>query len=93
MDPRSVRFCHAAMLGPGKRPGGQRNSQIPPGLRNGDDKYSVALEPRQAVRSPVTGPVQLEREADELSKLAQSIQRDVAQVTRGVLPKDLNTKS
>jgi hypothetical protein len=41
---------------------------------------------------PRTEPIQLQREAKELLDLSQSVQPDIASVTRGVLPKDTLNK-
>lgn len=50
--------------------------------------------PPEAVPMPQQriDPTQLRREAEELSRLAQSIPADVEQVSRGILPKDVFAK-
>jgi hypothetical protein len=51
-----------------------------------------AGSPIESQRSPSTlprtDPIQLQREAKELLDLSQSIQPDIANVNRGLLPKD-----
>jgi hypothetical protein len=39
-----------------------------------------------------TDPLQLQRDADELARIAQTIPADIASVRQGMLPKDVNEK-
>jgi hypothetical protein len=71
--------------------GGQAGRPIPPGIREADK-----LENREQVPPPVTGkgqplnPAQLQRDAQELVRLAQLIPSGIQQVEEGKLPKDLD---
>jgi hypothetical protein len=70
--------------------GGQAGHPIPPGVREADKLPNPADVPPQvtAKRRPAD-PAQLERDAKELSRLAQLIPSEVEQVKNGRLPKDL----
>ena len=62
---------------------------IPPGVREADTQINKPLEaPLSAKRRPVDA-AQLQREADELAKLAAAIAGQVGHVTQGQFPKDL----
>lgn len=72
-------------LGQGKR--------IPPGIREAD-KADASFEksippPQNTARIELPN---LDRDAAELTKLAQSVQGDVEQMHRGLLPADLKDK-
>lgn len=71
-----------------------QSKPIPPGVRQADQ-----AEARTENNIPPPNPNQarvdlakLDREADELSKLAQSIPSDVARIRQGMLPKDVANK-
>lgn len=61
----------------------------PPGNRDlAQFEATHPLEP-PLLASRRVDPVELQRQADELAKLAQSVPADVDQVAKGVLPKDI----
>jgi hypothetical protein len=67
----------------------------PPGLAQADQAESQAdktTPPPQQRAAPSVDPAKLQRDADELSKLAQSIPLDISKVTQGILPKDVIEK-
>ena len=66
--------------------------RVPPGIREAQD-YEAAhpLEP-PTVRPPRIDPLELQRQADELSILAQTIPGDIDRAHRGLLPADLVEK-
>ena len=63
---------------------------VPPGLREAE-KHQIQSEPPLPPKRNLD-LVRLQREADELAKLAQAIPADVEDVNKGTLPKDLNGK-
>jgi hypothetical protein len=67
---------------------------IPPGIRQAD---KVEAQTQKNIPPPVTQHSRADltkarQEAEQLSKLAQTIPSDVEQVTKGVFPKDLIEK-
>jgi hypothetical protein len=70
---------------------GQAGRPVPPGVREADKLSNPADIPPQvtAKRRPVD-PAQLERDANELARLAQLVPSEVQQVESGRLPKDLD---
>jgi len=71
----------------------QRNDGpiVPPG-RLEIAKYPLQLEPPVGPQPQKLDAGKLRDEADELSKLAQSIPSDIDQVSQGKLPKDFGDK-
>jgi hypothetical protein len=71
--------------------GGQGGHPVPPGVREADKLPNPADIPPQktAKRRPVDR-AQLQRDAQELARLAQLIPSEVQQVESGRLPKDLD---
>jgi len=68
---------------------GQR-TPVPPGVREADKLPQPAdIPPQIKPMHSVADPAQLQREAAELSRLAQSIPSQIDQVVKGGLPKDL----
>ncbi len=63
----------------------------PPGLKE-IETNPPGLEPPLQTQPPRVDPAQLQLEAAELAKLAQSIQPDIKDVTRGLLRKDVIEK-
>ena len=55
-------------------------------------KHPLVLEPPIGPRPLKLDPAKLREEADELSKLAQSVPIDIDQVAQGKLPKDTADK-
>lgn len=55
-------------------------------------KHQQQMEPPVAPRPQAQDPVKLRQEADELSRLAQSVPLDIDQVAQGKLPKDVADK-
>jgi hypothetical protein len=71
----------------------QGGKQIPPGIRQADkalDQFEKSIPPPQV--STHRNPRQLQQDANELAKLAESIPPDVEQADRGILPKDLTER-
>ncbi len=88
---RVVSLCLSGLIFCSLLAGGQH--PVPPGIREADKLPNPADVPPQVnARAPrrSVDPAQLQRDANELAKLAQSIPRQVEQVARGRLPKDLN---
>jgi hypothetical protein len=68
-----------------------------PQTRNNFPKPPEALDPRTIEKVPATSSkhidlAQLQREADNLARTAQTIPSDVASVRKGMLPKDVIEK-
>ncbi len=71
----------------------QGGKPIPRGIRQADqaeDQAQKSIPPPSM--SPRTDPKQLQKDADNLLQLSQSISAEMAQVNRGVLPGDLIEK-
>ncbi len=71
-----------------------RSSAIPPGVvqaGQAEAKANRDLPPPIPAKHPLD-LLKLQQEADELSKLAQSIPPDIADIRKGMLPKDLSFK-
>ncbi len=71
-----------------------RPSGVPPGVVQAGQAEAKAerdLPPPVRAKPSLDLP-RLQQEADELSKLAQSIPPDVAQIREGMLPKDVSQK-
>jgi len=72
----------------------QAPQPIPPGIRKADqteDRTQKNIPPPIVLRSH-PDVARARREADELSKLAQTIPWDVDQIAKGLLPKDVINK-
>jgi hypothetical protein len=71
----------------------QESKRVPQGVREAD-KAEIAFEknvpPPQNV--PRRNPQNLQRDADDLARFAQSIPTDIEQVHRGLMPADLKEK-
>ena len=83
-------FCLLLPLSPALAQG----HPISPGIRQADqaeDQTQKNIPPPTMQRSH-TDYVKVEQEADELSKIAQSIPSDVQQMAKGMLPKDVIEK-
>jgi hypothetical protein len=67
---------------------------IPPGIRQADQTEAQTEKNIPPPASPhvTVDYAKLKRDADELAALAQSVPADVAQSSKGVLPKDLSEK-
>jgi hypothetical protein len=68
-----------------------------PQTRNNFPKPPEALDPNVMQKAPATFSkhidlVQLQKEADDLARTAQTIPSDVASVRKGMLPKDVIEK-
>lgn len=68
-----------------------------PQTRNNSPKPPEPLDPRATEKAPATSSkhidlVQVQREADDLARTAQTIPSDVASVRKGMLPKDVIEK-
>lgn len=68
-----------------------------PQTRNTFPTPPEPLDPKPTAKAPTTpskhiDPVQLQQEADELARKAQTIPSDVASVRKGMLPKDVIEK-
>jgi len=73
--------------------GGQGGRPVPPGVREADKLSNPADEPpRATAKRPPVGTVQLQRDAQELARLAQLIPSEVEQLKTGRLPKDLEAQ-
>jgi hypothetical protein len=72
---------------------GQEARRVPRGIREAD-KAEISFEknvpPPQNI--PRTNPQNLQRDADDLARLAQSIPTDIEQIHRGILPAGLKEK-
>jgi hypothetical protein len=55
-------------------------------------KHPLQLEPPVGPQTQKLDPARLRQEADELSRLAQSLPADIGQVTQGKLPQDVAEK-
>ncbi len=67
---------------------------VPPGIlqvEHGAERQEKTLPPPVVAQRKID-PQKLRAQADELSKLAQSVPADVDQTANGVLPKDLSEK-
>jgi hypothetical protein len=67
----------------------------PPGLAQAEQAESQAdktMPPPRQQATPAVDPAKLQRDADELSSLAQSIPPDITKVNQGILPKDVIEK-
>jgi hypothetical protein len=80
----AVLFC-AAALGAQQQP---RMSPPPPPL---DPEKATRAPEEQNVRRRID-PVELQRQADDLARTAQTIPSDVASIRKGMLPKDVIEK-
>jgi Skp family chaperone for outer membrane proteins len=71
----------------------QEGKHIPIGIREADKATEQADRniPPPLIQARSKSP-DLQQEAEELARLAQSIPADLEQVNHGVLPKDLNNK-
>ncbi len=70
-----------------------QGKQIPPGIRQADkaaEQFEKSIPPPQV--SAHRNPRQLQQDADELARLAESIPSDIEQVGRGIVHKDLNER-
>ena len=102
---KSVYFCLAALLWSSALASAQSSNPHrdptdfnPPVLRGegiigtGNDTHRLEQPDKQSLPQP--GPrldrAQIKRDADELSKLAQSISSEVSDTEKGELPRDLN---
>ena len=65
---------------------------VPPGRRELRDYQTKNVDVPVQVSVPRPDPAKLEKEAAELSDLAQSIPSDIDSVSKGVLPKDVIAK-
>jgi len=71
----------------------QQTKQVPKGIREADkasQRSESSIPPPQ--NSFRRNPQQLQQDAAELAKLADSIPPQVEQVRRGLLPRDLNER-
>jgi hypothetical protein len=71
----------------------QEAKRVPKGIREADkaeEKFEKSIPPPQV--SVHRNPRQLQQDANELARLAESIPPDVEQVSRGILAKDLNER-
>ncbi len=71
----------------------QGTRQVPRGIHEAEQATEQSernIPPPQI--SPRRDPRQRQRDANELSQLAQSLPADIEQVDRGILPKDLADK-
>jgi len=71
----------------------QEAKRVPKGIREADkaeEKFEKSIPPPQV--SVHRNPRQLQQDANELARLAESIPADVEQVGRGILAKDLNER-
>lgn len=67
----------------------------PPGLVQADQAEAQAnknMPPPQQQTASAVDEAKLQRDADELSSLAQSIPADITKVRQGMLPKDVTEK-
>ncbi len=72
---------------------GQHGTPIPPGVREADKLPQPAdIPPQMKPAQKFADPVLLQREAEELSRLAQNIPPEINQVLKGGLPKDLGER-
>jgi hypothetical protein len=70
--------------------GGQAAHPVPPGVKEADKLPNPADIPLQQTAKPrPVDPAQLQREAQEVARLAQFLPSEVQQVPNGRLPKDL----
>lgn len=71
--------------------GGQAGHPVPPGVREADKLPNPAdVPPQVTAKRQAAEPSQLQRDAQELARLAQLIPSEIQQVGSGRLPKDLN---
>jgi len=92
---RLVTLCLAAVLFCSLLAPGQQQERIPVGIEKARQVRSRPDVPPQFKPLPASrlaDPAGLQREADELAKLAQLIPSEVEQVRTGRLPKDLNQR-
>jgi len=71
----------------------QEAKRVPKGIREADkaeEQFEKSIPPPQV--SVHKNPQQLQQDAKELARLAESIPPDIEQVSRGVLPKDLSAR-
>jgi LAS superfamily LD-carboxypeptidase LdcB len=71
----------------------QEAKRVPKGIREADkaeEQSEKSIPPPQV--STHRNQQQLQQDAKELAKLAESIPTDIEQVSRGVLPKDLSAR-
>jgi hypothetical protein len=89
-----VHGCAFAVLLLATRPILAQERPIPPGVRQGE---AVQAQTENDIPPPASPHVrvdvaQLRRQADELSRIAQSIPIDAASIEKGMLPKDMIEK-
>jgi hypothetical protein len=71
--------------------GGQGGHPVPPGVREADKLSNPAdIPPQKTAKLRHADLAQLQRDAQELARLAQLIPSEVEQVQNGRLPKDLD---
>jgi hypothetical protein len=66
--------------------------QVPPGIRQADqaeNKTQQNIPPAQPRQPSKLDMEKLRRDADELSRIAQTIPPDVSSLQKGLLPKDM----
>jgi len=86
-------FLYLAIVILGVPPGSSQSKPGPPGLQAARTYESThPLEAPQPLPARKIDLAELQREADELSALAQSIPSDIKSTKEGLLPKDLLEK-
>jgi hypothetical protein len=71
--------------------GGQTGHPVPPGVREADKLPNPAdIPPQVTAKHRPVDPAQLQRDAQELARVAQLIPSEVQQALNGRLPKDLD---
>ena len=71
---------------------GQGGRPIPPGVREADKQTNAPLEAPVAAKRKMADPMQLQKEAEELTNLSAGIPGQIALVNHGQIPKDLDEK-
>ena len=89
-------YLATILLGFGMQVAGQSvppNAPLPRSAADTPVMMAPALPPTSTtVRRPHVDPIELQREAKQILDLSQSLQPDIANVNRGVLPREMIEK-
>jgi hypothetical protein len=85
-------FAFAIVLLTSPSANAQGSKQVPPGYTAATKHGEIAPEPLPPPAPRRTDPVKLQRDAQTLAELANSVPSDIAQLNQGLLSKELLEK-